>query len=82
LSYAAELSVRWQYCYILPVITDYTDKKYTKIFLIFKEIQMGAVAKSNMRKGFLIYQEMRQWDTGEASPPTAPTVSAPPEVGD
>ncbi len=32
-----------------------TDKKN---FLIFKEIQMGAVAKSYMRKGFLIYEEM------------------------
>ncbi len=29
-----------------------------KIFLIYKEIQKGAVAKSNMRKGFLIYEEM------------------------
>ncbi len=28
----------------------YTDKKEKKIFLIYKEIQMGAVAKSNMRK--------------------------------
>jgi hypothetical protein len=30
-------------------------------FLIYKEIQMGAVAKSYMRKGFLIYEEMRQY---------------------
>jgi hypothetical protein len=36
----------------------YTDKKENKIFLIYKEIQMGAVAKSYMRKGFLIYEEM------------------------
>jgi hypothetical protein len=35
----------------------YTDKKENKIFLIYKEIQSGAVAKSNMRKGFLIYEE-------------------------
>ncbi len=27
-----------------------TDKKYKKIFLIYKEIHMGAVAKSFMRK--------------------------------
>jgi hypothetical protein len=30
-------------------------KKKIKIFLIYKEIQMGAVAKSYMRKGFLIF---------------------------
>jgi hypothetical protein len=33
----------------------YTDKKENLIFLIYKEIQNGAVAKSYMRKGFLIY---------------------------
>jgi hypothetical protein len=33
---------------------DYTNKKENKIFLIYKEIQSGAVAKSYMRKGFLI----------------------------
>ncbi len=40
-----------------------TDKKENKIFLIYvyKEIQMGAVAKSYMRKGFLIYEEMRKY---------------------
>jgi hypothetical protein len=38
-----------------------TDKKGKKIFLIYKEIQMGAVAKSYMRKGFLIYEEMRKY---------------------
>jgi hypothetical protein len=35
-----------------------TDKKEKKIFLIYKEIQMGAVAKSYTRKGFLVYEEM------------------------
>jgi hypothetical protein len=29
-----------------------TDKKENQIFLINREIQSGAVAKSNMRKGF------------------------------
>jgi hypothetical protein len=29
--------------------------------LIYKEIQNGAVAKSYMRKGFLIYEEMRKY---------------------
>jgi hypothetical protein len=33
-----------------------TDKKENQIFLIYKEIQSGAVAKSYMRKGFLIYE--------------------------
>jgi hypothetical protein len=31
------------------------------IFLIYKEIQMGSVAESYMRKGFLIYKEMRKY---------------------
>ncbi len=40
-----------------------TGKK-EKIFLIFKEIQMGSVAKSYMRKDFLIYfGEMREYFT-------------------
>jgi hypothetical protein len=34
----------------------YTDKKENKIFLIYKEIpQKGAVAKSYMTNGLLIY---------------------------
>jgi hypothetical protein len=39
----------------------YTDKKENPIFLIYREIQSGAVAKSYMRKGFLIYEEMRKY---------------------
>jgi hypothetical protein len=39
----------------------YTDKKENQIFLIYKEIQSGAVAKSYMRKGFLIYEEMPKY---------------------
>jgi hypothetical protein len=39
----------------------HTDKKENKIFLIYREIQSGAVAKSYMRKGFLIYEEMRKY---------------------
>jgi hypothetical protein len=39
----------------------FTDKKEKKIFLIYKEIQSGAVAKSYMRKGFQIYEEMRKY---------------------
>jgi hypothetical protein len=38
-----------------------TDKKEKKIFLIYKKIQMGVVAKSYMRKGFLIYEEMLKY---------------------
>jgi hypothetical protein len=33
----------------------YTDKKEKKIFLVYKEIQKGAVAKSYKTKGLLIY---------------------------
>ncbi len=36
----------------------HTDKKEKKIFLIYKEIQNGAVAKSYMTNGFLIYGEI------------------------
>ncbi len=39
----------------------HTDKKENKIFLICKEIQSGAVAKSYIRRGFLIYNEMRKY---------------------
>ncbi len=39
----------------------YIDKIENKIFLIYKEIQSGAVAKSYIRKGFLIYEEMRKY---------------------
>ncbi len=39
----------------------YTDKKEKQIFLIYKEIQRRSVAKSYMRKGFLIYEEMRKY---------------------
>jgi hypothetical protein len=39
----------------------YTDKKEKKIFLIIKEIQIRADAKSYMMKGFLIYEEMRKY---------------------
>ncbi len=43
------------------VWTRHNDKKENKIFLICKEIQSGAVAKSYMRKGFLIYEKMRKF---------------------
>ncbi len=33
-------------------------KKENQIFLIYKEIQSGTVAKSYMRKGFQIYEEI------------------------
>ncbi len=41
----------------------HTDKKENQIFLIYKEIQSGAVAKSYMRKSFLMYDEMRKYFT-------------------
>jgi hypothetical protein len=43
------------------IYTRHTDKKEKKMFLIYKEIQSGTVAKSFMRKGFLIYEEMRKY---------------------
>jgi hypothetical protein len=41
----------------------YTDKKGNEISLICKDIQMESVAKSLMRKGFLIYEEMCKYLT-------------------
>jgi hypothetical protein len=35
--------------------------KNSIIFLLYKEIQKGAVAKSYMRKGFLINEELRKY---------------------
>ncbi len=52
------------YNFLLSIFVFYsvlTDKKENLIFLIYKEIQSGAVAKSCMRKGFLIYEEMRKY---------------------
>jgi hypothetical protein len=46
-----------------------THIKENKIFLIYKEIQMGSVAKSYMRKDFLIYEEMRKYLTLQPIPP-------------
>jgi hypothetical protein len=37
--------------------------KKNEVYLIYKENQMGSVAKSYMRKGFLIYEEMRKYFT-------------------
>jgi hypothetical protein len=46
----------------LPVFLFHTDKKEKEIFLIYmREIQMRSVTKSYMRKGFLIYEEMRKY---------------------
>ncbi len=39
----------------------HADKKENKMFPIYKQIQKGAVAKSYMRKGFLINEEMRKY---------------------
>jgi hypothetical protein len=38
-----------------------TDNKENQISLILKDIQSGRVANSYMRKGFLIYEEMRKY---------------------
>jgi hypothetical protein len=39
----------------------FTDKEENQIFLLYRDIQSGAVAKSYMRKVFLIYEEMRKY---------------------
>jgi hypothetical protein len=39
----------------------YTDKKENQIFLMYNEIQSGAVAKSDMRKGFTTSEEMSKY---------------------
>jgi hypothetical protein len=38
---------------------EYTDKKEKKIFLIYKEIQKGAVAKPYMINGLLVGKNLR-----------------------
>ncbi len=40
------------------VIVSYADKKEKQIFLIYKEVQNGEVAKSYMTNGLLIYVEI------------------------
>jgi len=42
-------------------LATYTDKKENSFFLKYKEIQTGAVAKSYMRKNFLIDEETRNY---------------------
>ncbi len=45
-------------CRNASIFHRHTDKKENKIFLIYKEIQSGAVAKSYMTDGLLIYGEI------------------------
>jgi hypothetical protein len=40
---------------VASALLNFTDKKENKIFLIYKEIQSGAVAKSYMTNGLLIH---------------------------
>jgi hypothetical protein len=40
------------------VVRGYTDKKENQIFLMYKKIQKGAVAKSYITNGLLIYGEI------------------------
>ncbi len=44
-------------------LTFCNDKKEKEIFLICKEIQTALVAKSYIRKGFPIYEEMGKYFT-------------------
>jgi hypothetical protein len=43
---------------IFSLLSSHTDKKK---FLMYKEIHTGAVAKSYVRKSFLIYEKMRKY---------------------
>ncbi len=46
----------WNHVHWTPAqLSACTDKNEKKIFLIYREIQSGAVAKSYIRNGFLIY---------------------------
>ncbi len=47
--------------YMYMFSASHTDKKEHQIFLIYKEIQSGAVEKSYKRTDFLIYEEMRKY---------------------
>jgi hypothetical protein len=52
------LTLSWLICPCWGRLARYcTDKQEKKIFLTYK----GAAAKSYMRKGFLIYEEMRKY---------------------
>jgi hypothetical protein len=42
----------------MVVYVYYTDRKENQIFFIYREIQSGAVAKSYMTNGLLIYGEI------------------------
>jgi hypothetical protein len=44
----------------------HTDKKENQIFLIYREIQSGAVAKSYMTNGHLIFGEIFSHDFATA----------------
>ncbi len=55
--------IQWYHSHADPIWPDgffnsYTDKKENQIFLIYKKIQSGAVAKSYMTDGLLIYGEI------------------------
>jgi hypothetical protein len=45
------------------IVSKHTDKKEKETFLIYKELQMGLVAKLYIKNGFLIYEEMRKYLT-------------------
>ncbi len=48
------LPLEWRIIYMM-----YIDKKENTIFPMYKESEMGSSAKSYVKKGFLIYEEMR-----------------------
>jgi hypothetical protein len=54
--------IQWYHSRADPILPDrsfnsYTDKKENQIFLMYKKIQSGEVAKSYMTNGLFIYGE-------------------------
>ncbi len=52
------LTIYFRFFYVLSSLTQKKDQ----ICFFYKEIQNGAVAKSYLRKGFLIDEEMRKYE--------------------
>ncbi len=58
-----DVVIKHLHSYHLDVMDGALMKNKITLFLIDKQIQSGAVAKSYMRKGLLIYEEMHKYFT-------------------
>jgi hypothetical protein len=57
----SNFTINLAFCYTslyVHALRKHAEKKENQIFLIYKEIQSGAVAKSYMTNGLLIYREI------------------------